>query len=65
MKANKTKAMIRIVHLNLYSQLRLFEQRIGNTHPTRGNNDLAIKGKIVPPIEEPTATAPNAKFLRR
>ena len=65
MKANKTKPRIRIVHLNLYSQLKILERGIGNTHPVRGSSELAMRGKIVPPMEAPAATTPNAKFLRR
>lgn len=65
MKANKTKASNRIVHLNLHSRLRTLKEGVANTHPTRGNNDLTKKGKIVPPIEAPAAATPNAKFLRR
>jgi len=65
MKANKTKATIRIVHLNLYSHLEILEQETRNTHPARGSNDLTMRGKIVPPMEAPAATTPNATFLRR
>jgi hypothetical protein len=60
--ASSVNPIIRIVHLKLKKQedQKIFNTNYRDPYPTSSMSLLAMMGRMVPPIEDPTATKPIA-----